>query len=112
MLSHVIKYPKFGYLDYKKKVYVIAKKDPQFPLCQGKCKYFTVPILLNNYTHSQNMLIAYTHSSDCTHLIDDSTTRVSLTCQDAKSLAKMLSIPLAVVINSNTNEIFFVPKRN
>jgi hypothetical protein len=112
MLSHIIKYPKFGYLDYQKKVYVIAKRDPQFPLCEGKCKYFTLPILLNHYTQSQNMLIAYTHSSDYIHLLNDSTTCVSLTCQEAKSLSNMLSIPLAVVINSDSNEIFFAPKRN
>jgi hypothetical protein len=121
-MQSVIKHPKFGYLDYKKKVYLITMKDSKFPLCEGKCKYYTVPLLLRNYsaqnigTNYQNVLIGYTNSQECANIIRDkqwiSTSWKQVSCKDAKQIAEMLSIPLAVIMNNDNNEVFFVPKRN
>lgn len=109
----MLKHPKFAYIDYKKKVYLIAQKDTKFPLCEGKCKYYTIPIQLSNYTTYQNVLVGYTNSLQCNKIVNETDNCVlqCVTCKEAKSLAEMLSIPLAIIINNEDNQIFYVPTR-
>jgi hypothetical protein len=108
-----IKHPKFRFLPYNKKVYIIQRPDKLYPLCEGKCEYYTVPIQLSNHISYRNMLIGYTTLKDCTKAManDKTVKKVVVTCKDAKSIATMLSVPLAVLIDKNRNEIFFAPVR-
>jgi hypothetical protein len=123
-MEFCIKKPKFSYLHKENRVYIIEKKHPIYPLCEGKREYFTVPVLLKHYTSYRNTLIGYTKQLYVkpimqTLLDDKFKVHASIvTCQDAISLSEMLAMPVMIIIEDKGKPheeenylVFYKPRR-
>lgn len=114
-MEFAVKTPKYNYIHYAKKVYLVCKRHPRHPLCNGKVEYFSIPIMLKHYKSHQNALVAYAKENDCKRVLnlinDTNVNTVHCTVQSAIHVSEMLSMPLVVILSSSNNVVFFKPKR-
>ncbi|NDC95378.1 hypothetical protein EB118_18670 [bacterium] len=111
-MNNLINKPRFGYLHNDSKVYIVTKRSKKYPMCFSKCKFFTVPIILEHAKEYHNSIIGYTNP---TYINNGDDGEVECwTCKDVMHVADVLSMPVSIIMDSDasgTSTIFYKPKR-
>lgn len=109
--------PKFGFLNNDTNIYLITKRNVQYPLCFGKCEFYTVPIMLKHNEQYNNTIIGYTKRAYIEKSIVESNPDSEIemvSCKEAMNLAETLSMPMSIIMEKTDDlcTIFYKPLRN